>query len=62
MRKDSPLAEHSCIHLNDLMDIPLILSRQAMGEEMPKWFGEMQDQFVKIINSINELDYDQAER
>ena len=43
MRKDSPLAEHSCIHLNDLMDIPLILSRQAMGEEMPKWFGEMQD-------------------
>ena len=43
MRKYSPLAEHSCIHLNDLMDIPLILSRQAMGEEMPKWFGEMQD-------------------
>lgn len=43
MRKDSSLAEHSCIHLNDLMDIPLILSRQAMGEEMPKWFGEMQD-------------------
>ena len=43
MRKDSPLAEHSCIHLNDLMDIPLIISRQAMGEEMPKWFGEMQD-------------------
>ena len=43
MRKDCPLAKHSCIHLNDLMDIPLILSRQAMGEEMPKWFGEMQD-------------------
>lgn len=43
MRKDSLLAERSCIHLNDLMDIPLILSRQAMGEEMPKWFGETQD-------------------
>ena len=43
MRKDSPLAEHSCIHLNDLIDVPLILSRQAMGEEMPKWFGETQD-------------------
>lgn len=43
MRKDCPLAKHSCIHLNDLMNIPLILSRQAMGEEMPKWFGEMQD-------------------
>lgn len=43
MRKDCPLAKHSCIHLNDLMNIPLILSRQAMGEEMPKWFGVMQD-------------------
>lgn len=43
MRKDCSLAKHSCIHLNDLMNIPLILSRQAMGEEMPKWFGEMQD-------------------
>lgn len=43
MRKDCQLAKHSCIHLNDLMNIPLIISRQAMGEEMPKWFGEMQD-------------------
>lgn len=43
MRKDSPLAQHSSIHLHDLMDIPLILSRQAMGEEMPRWFGETQD-------------------
>lgn len=43
MRKDSPLAEHTCIHLKDLMNIPLILSRQAMREEMPRWFGENQD-------------------
>lgn len=43
MRKDHPLAEHSCIHLNDLTEIPLILSRQAMREEMPRWFGETQD-------------------
>ncbi len=43
MQKDSPLAQHSCIHLHDLIDIPLILSRQAMGEEMPRWFGETQD-------------------
>lgn len=43
MRRDSPLAQHSCIHLHDLMNIPLILSRQAMGEEMPRWFGETQD-------------------
>lgn len=43
MRKDHPLAEHSCIHLNDLTEIPLILSRQAIREEMPRWFGETQD-------------------
>ena len=43
MRKDHPLANHSCIHLNDLAEIPLILSRQAMREEMPRWFGEAQD-------------------
>ena len=43
MWKDSPLAQHSCIHLHDLMEVPLILSRQAMGEEMPRWFGETQD-------------------
>ena len=43
MRRDSPLSQHSCIHLHDLMNIPLILSRQTIGEEMPKWFGEAQD-------------------
>lgn len=43
MRKDSPLAQHSCIQLQDLMDLPLIISRQAMGEEMPRWFGEKQE-------------------
>ena len=43
MRKDSPLAEKSSIQLDDLLDVPLILSRQALGEEMPKWFGEAQD-------------------
>lgn len=43
MKKDSPLAKHSSIHLNDLLNISLILSRQAMREEMPRWFGETQD-------------------
>ena len=43
MYKDHPLAKHSCIHLKDLTEIPLILSRQAMREEMPRWFGEVQD-------------------
>ena len=43
MCEDHPLAKHSCIHLKDLTEIPLILSRQAMREEMPRWFGEVQD-------------------
>lgn len=43
MRKDSPLAKKSSIELSDLLSLPLILSRQAMNEEMPKWFGEAQD-------------------
>ena len=43
LRRDHPLAEQPCIHLQDLTGIPLILSRQAMREEMPRWFGEAQD-------------------
>lgn len=54
MRKDSPLAQHSCIHLQDLIDIPLILSRQAMKEEMPRWFGEMQDK-LHIVGTYDLL-------
>lgn len=40
MRKDSPLARKEQILRNDLMDIPLFVSRQSMSEEMIKWFGE----------------------
>lgn len=54
MRKDSPLAQHSCIHLQDLIDIPLILSRQAMKEEMPRWLGEMQDK-LHIVGTYDLL-------
>lgn len=43
MRKDSPLSQHDSIRLEDLLHIPLILSRQAMREEMPRWFGDAQD-------------------
>lgn len=43
MRKDSPLSQHDSIRLDDLLHIPLILSRQAMREEMPRWFGDAQD-------------------
>ena len=40
MRKDSPLARKNVIQMEDLLDIPLICSRQSMEEEMPEWFGE----------------------
>ncbi|MDO4285298.1 MAG: LysR family transcriptional regulator [Eubacteriales bacterium] len=40
MRKDSPLAQKNTIQMDDLLDIPLICSRQSMEEEMPEWFGE----------------------
>ncbi len=44
MRKDSPLAEKAAIRKEDLLDKPLIFSRQAMEEggnnEYRRWFGE----------------------
>ncbi|MDO4265322.1 MAG: LysR family transcriptional regulator [Eubacteriales bacterium] len=40
MRKDSPLAEKPELKLDDLLNIPLICSRQSMEEELLKWFGD----------------------
>ena len=44
MRKDSPLAGHVTIRRTDLIDKPLIFSRQAMsnspGNEFRQWFGD----------------------
>lgn len=44
MRKDSPLASKSRIEKDDLTDLPLICSRQAIsphptGNEFADWFG-----------------------
>ena len=41
MRKDAPLAKQEQVHAADLAGLPLILSREAMREEYPAWFGEM---------------------
>ena len=43
MRKDCELAKKSEIKLNDLMKLPLIVSRQGMTEDYPKWFSEKVD-------------------
>lgn len=44
MRKDSPLASRDAIHAEDLKDVPVIVSRQAIGQELSQnafatWFG-----------------------
>ncbi len=45
LRKDDPLAEKRCININDLRDLPILISRQAIKktfENNPilKWFGK----------------------
>lgn len=57
MRKDSPLAEKDIIHKEDLLDVPLICSRQAIsqersGNEFAEWFGEDFDK-LDIVTTFN---------
>ena len=57
MRKDSPLAEKSVIHKEDLLDVPLICSRQAIsqersGNEFAEWFGDDFDK-LDIVTTFN---------
>lgn len=41
MRKDSPMAEKEALHPEDLLDKPLLLSRQSMGrDKLSTWFGQ----------------------
>lgn len=44
MRKDSPLAKKEYISIEDLIDLPLIVSRQGITEDYPKLFKEKLDQ------------------
>ena len=41
MRKDDPLARQTSVRIQDLLDKPLICSRQSLREEMVKWFGDV---------------------
>ncbi len=43
MKKDSPLAQKNKILREDLLNIPLICSRQGMNEELLDFFGEMKN-------------------
>jgi len=57
MRKDSPLAAKDAITAADLLDLPLICSRQAMNQgysknEFADWFGEDLDR-LNIVTTYN---------
>ncbi len=52
MRKDAPLAAKESICINDLLDFPLIVSRQGLREDIPKLFGEKVDR-LRITTTIN---------
>lgn len=52
MRKDSPLAVKEAVQMEDLLDVPLICSRQGITEDFPKWFGEKVDR-LNIAATFN---------
>ncbi len=52
MRKDAPLAQKETVCLDDLLDAPLIVSRQGIREDIPRLFGEMTDR-LHIVATIN---------
>lgn len=57
MRKDSPLAAKQSIQKTDLLDVPLLLSRQAIKpglskNEFSEWFGEDYDK-VNLVSTYN---------
>ena len=59
MRKDSPLASKDTIQAVDLLNVPLIFSRQAMQQTLSKnefvdWFGEDFDK-LNVVTTYNLL-------
>ena len=51
MRKDDPLAQRETIQAGDLRNLPLICSRQALEEEMVKWFGDVLEKLNIVATS-----------
>ena len=52
MRKDSPLADQETVQMEELLDLPIITSRQGIREDLPKWFTEKLDQ-LNIVATFN---------
>ena len=53
MRKDSPLAEKERVTPEDIIDLPLIISRQSMAtEEISGWMGKDMNE-LNVVGSYN---------
>ncbi|MCM1190683.1 MAG: LysR family transcriptional regulator [bacterium] len=52
MRKDAPLAQKEAVRIDDLLELPLIVSRQGLREDIPKLFGETLDR-LHITATLN---------
>lgn len=54
LRRDDPLAEKNFFTVEDLQQLPLILSREALREEYPKLFGTALEKF-HVVATYNLL-------
>lgn len=52
MKTDSPLARQEAVRMEDLLDLPIITSRQGYREDFPKWFAEKADR-LNIVATFN---------
>ncbi len=52
MRRDAELAEKDYITPEDLIDKPVMVSRQALEADLPKWFGDS----IEKLNVVTTLD------
>lgn len=52
MRKDSPLASREAIRMEELLDLPLITSRQGIREDLPKWLADKLEK-LNIVATFN---------
>lgn len=52
MRKDAPLAQKASVCMDDILDLPLIVSRQGLREDLPRLFGEKADR-LHITATLN---------
>lgn len=52
MPKEHRLAANPYVELTDILDEPLICSRQSLTEDYPRWFGEQMDR-LNIVATFN---------